>query len=319
LETAILPPGTVRVPAVHPVWTGYLLLSPSDGTVTHEESGNRGTYRDTEDGIAVTWSTYGEETYRDVSGTLTQDTLIGEVAIDGFHATRIGGQLYALTRFMVRLPGDAYEVALRPRGSDVPTFEKIFVEREYDLPQLPEDARTIVDLGANIGLATIFFARRYPRARLLAVEPEPANFTLLEANTAALGNRVRPLRCAAWSHDGAVAMQSEDEQGMALGEWGYRVGQDGTGAGRATPAHRIDTLCDIAGFAGIDILKVDIEGAERDVFATRAAPWLARTGFIVIEPHDRFRPGATEVVRAAVQADFEELPPMGEHLVFRRR
>jgi FkbM family methyltransferase len=210
-------------------------------------------------------------------------------------------------------------VALRPRSSDIPTFAKIFVEREYDLPQLPPEARTIVDLGANIGLAAVFFALRYPRARLLAVEPDPANFTLLEANTAALGSRVRPLRCAAWSHDGEVAMQAEDEHGMALGEWGYRVGQAGARVERAVPAQRIDTMCGMAGFTEIDILKVDIEGAELDVFGTRATPWLARTKFIVIETHDRFRPGATDTVRTAVRADFEELPPVGEHLIFRRR
>jgi FkbM family methyltransferase len=311
--------GTLRVPAVHPMWTGYLVLSPADGIVTHEASGNRGRYQASPDGVSVDWDLYGREVYRDVSGTLTQATLVSEQDFADLHATRVGGKLLAVSRFSVRLPDDGYEVSLRPRTTDIPTFRKVFIDREYESPQLPPDAATIVDLGANIGLASVYFARRYKRARLLAVEPDAANCALLDANIAAVSDRARRIEGAAWSRDGQVEMQAEDENGMALGAWGYRVGQEGGKARRPVPGYRVDTLCAMAGFATIDILKIDIEGAELDLFGVNAATWLAWTNFILIETHDRFRPGAEATVREAVRADFEELPRMGENLVFRRR
>src|SRR5688500_19248701 len=84
----------------------------------------------------------------------------------------------------VTAPHTGVTVLVRPNTSDVWTFEKIFISREYDLSFVDVDPRTIVDVGANVGYASVYFASKYPRARIIAVEPEATDFALLKRNTA---------------------------------------------------------------------------------------------------------------------------------------
>jgi hypothetical protein len=69
----------------------------------------------------------------------------------------------------------------------------------------------------------------------------------------------------------------------------------------------------------VDILKVDIEGAELELFSADASAWLPRIKMLVIETHERFRPGSDAAVRRAVAELFEELSSWNENLVFRRK
>jgi len=82
---------------------------------------------------------------------------------------------------------------------------------------------------------------------------------------------------------------------------------------------KLSTLLDQAGFYNVEILKIDIEGAELEVFSNGAEEWLSRVNLIIIETHDRFRPGSEEAVRRAVHPMFDELAPSGESLFFQRR
>jgi len=71
------------------------------------------------------------------------------------------------------------------------TFEKIFLDREYDLSFLNLDPKVIIDGGSNVGYASVFFANRYPDARIISVEPEASNFRLLVKNTRSYPNVTR--------------------------------------------------------------------------------------------------------------------------------
>lgn len=61
-------------------------------------------------------------------------------------------------------------------------LDEIFNKKIYDI-ELATSMPTIFDVGAHIGLATIFFKQRYPLARITAFEPNPNTFPLLEENT----------------------------------------------------------------------------------------------------------------------------------------
>jgi FkbM family methyltransferase len=309
-----------RVRAVHPHWTGHLLLSTTDNRVEHETHGSRGGYTLIGGTLVVRWDDFAPECFVSVGGMFIQETLTENLpALHRLFAVQHGNRLFLASRISLLVGDGAHEVSLRLGSSDIPTFEQIFVRREYDSPALPADAGTVVDLGANIGLATVFFALRYPRARLLAVEPEPGNFAVLRANTAALGTRASARHVAAWNETGEVHLKRTNERGETYGAWGVQVSARPHGADAAVPCETVGTLLDRAGFARADILKIDIEGAELELFATGAAAWLPRVGLIVIETHDRFRPGSDAAVRAALLPGFEELPPHGENLVFRNR
>jgi len=209
------------------------------------------------------------------------------------------------------------DVELRPFTSDALVFEQIFTHREYDSPHLPDEATTIMDLGANIGLASLFFAWRYPAARILAVEPDGSNFTQLTRNTAEHRARILTREGAVWTQDGTIGLLRENDLGKPIPEWGIRV--TASGSPENVPCYSIPTLMSESGFGIVDILKCDIEGAEADIFAAGTSDWLDRVRLIIIETHDRFRPGSEATVRNALKAAFVELPRRGENLFFRRK
>jgi FkbM family methyltransferase len=182
---------------------------------------------------------------------------------------------------------------LRTHSDDLGTFEKVIAYGEYDLPEL-EGIRTIVDAGANIGMASIFFAKRFPGARIIALEPEPSNFELLVRNLAEYPNVVC-LRKALWTKRGRVTIFDP-----GIGTDAFRAsGVDGAGAvddslGTVECVSILDLLAEYS-LSKIDLLKVDIEGAEKEVFESADA-WIDRVDAIVIELHDRFKRGCSRAV-----------------------
>src|SRR3954467_990969 len=75
-----------------------------------------------------------------------------------------------------RAAADGYpEILLRSDTADVETYLHVMHNLDYDLPIDPPP-RTIIDAGAHVGLASIWFARHYPEARIVAVELEPENY-----------------------------------------------------------------------------------------------------------------------------------------------
>jgi FkbM family methyltransferase len=211
----------------------------------------------------------------------------------------------ALTRLLrrrerlveLRVPGFDHTVWARPEGSDRASFEHVF-DGAYDL-DLSEEPRLIVDLGANAGYAAVFFALCYPTARILAVEPVPANAAILRRNAAPF-ERLDVVEAAAWPHPARLALVDPGK-----GYWGIRVAPDATGK---VTAVTIPELLVRAGRDTIDLLKIDIEGAERQLFGQHTE-WLTQVRVLVVELHDRFVPGCRAALAAAVRRSgvhFEE-------------
>jgi FkbM family methyltransferase len=296
-----------------------LRLSAHDRSVQHEGNANRGKY-DLRDGrLTVYWEQYAPDVFVNCLGKYVHEKVMAAIpASEGLFAVTVNKQLFSARRITLSVPDSDYEVALRLNSSDIPTFYQVFGMYEYDSPNLPQSARSIVDLGANVGLAAVYFGLKYPQAQILAVEPEGSNFSIMVANTAALGARIKREHAAVWIHDGHINLQTCAEDGSSLGAWGVRTSDRIDNASAVTKCFRLDTLLDNAGFGTVDILKVDIEGAELQVFSEGAEKWLPRVGMIIIETHDRFQPGSEKAVRQAIAPLFEELPSIGENLFFRR-
>jgi FkbM family methyltransferase len=215
---------------------------------------------------------------------------------------------YHLSRGIYKISDDWLTVVWEEYGPEI----------FHDSPHLPQDATAIVDLGANIGLATMFFAIKYPDARILAVEPEEDNYDMLVGNTSGLGSRLKAVNAAAWTHDGIINLQTEDIHGKHLEAWAYQVTSDVGRSKRAVRCSTLKTLLDNAGLDTVDILKIDIEGSELELFSENTEGWINRAEFIMVETHDRFRPGTDSAVRRALQPKFQELPRSAEHLLFKR-
>ena len=195
----------------------------------------------------------------------------------------------------LHLPGMAHPFSLRAKTADVHMFEEVFVDGEYRIPETP-DPQWIVDAGAHIGCASVFFAVRHPDARIVAIEPESGNLELLRRNTAPYPN-IEVVAGALW-HERATLSIEDGGNSSA-----FRV-REGPGD---IPAMTLPDVLRRIGASRVDILKMDVEGAEKEIFA-EPPPWLADVGVLMIELHDRFRPGCSRNVFTALgKHDFREM------------
>jgi FkbM family methyltransferase len=207
----------------------------------------------------------------------------------------------------VNVPGLRHPLFLRARTSDVLVFTQIFVERELDF-NLSHAPRTIVDAGANIGLASLYFSSRFPNAKILALEVEHDNFELLRLNTQGYPN-VRCVRKALWSRNGFVNVVNPTAD-----PWAFQVAGQTQRTKDSIPAVAVDDL--IRQFDGrIDLLKVDIEGAELGVLRAGAERWMDRIGTIAVELHDHIQPGCTEALEKALNGRPHRKSKSGEYTV----
>lgn len=208
-------------------------------------------------------------------------------------------------------PGEVgHAITLRMGTSDFANYRGVMWSGEYDFPY-PGAPRTIVDAGAYVGFASIWFAQRYPDATIVAVEADAENYAALCRNTRALP-QVTPVHAALWNEPAELSVVDRGGD-----RWSLRTSDDTAGPRRGVvPAVTVDGLLEAHGLDRVDILKVDIEGAETRVFAD-ADRWIDRIGAIVMEQHDRFVPGCSEAVRAAATG-FDVAIERGEHLFFAR-
>lgn len=214
---------------------------------------------------------------------------------------------------------EGVDLSLRIDDSDIRVFKQIFVDNEYDSLNLPDTAETIVDLGANIGLSALFFLKKYPDARIVAVEPDAVNFEIMKKNLDRFSKSVAFLQAAIWPTDGEVSLVEEDVNHSSLGAWGYRTEAQSENASVSVKSVSIPTIKQQYNMDFIDILKVDIEGAEYELFEKDYENWIDQVGMIVIETHDRFKPNSEAMVRNAIKDRFIELPMKGENLFFKKK
>lgn len=125
----------------------------------------------------------------------------------------------------------------------------------------------------------------------MAIEPEPSNFELLVKNTRSHAN-VKPICAGLWSR--RVHLRIEN---AGAATWSFRVVEDSTGQG--IPALGIPEILADFNMPVIDVLKIDIEGSEIEVLGSSEG-WIDNVGTMVLELHDRFRPGRTEALEAAL-------------------
>jgi FkbM family methyltransferase len=217
----------------------------------------------------------------------------------------------------VEAPGVRELVGVRPNTTDEPTFVHVFLNREYDI-ELPLAPRLIVDAGANVGYASVWFANRYPQAKIVAIEPSPENLRLLRENAATYSN-VSVLQAGVWPRACHLRIVTHDADGKFLGEWGFQVEETDEPGAQTLPAVTLGQVLRDSGQPAIDLLKIDVEGAEKEIFSASCDDWLPRTNAILIELHDRFRPGCSDAFFSAVSTrDFHQAQ-RGQTLIFIRK
>jgi FkbM family methyltransferase len=163
-------------------------------------------------------------------------------------------------------------------GSDESVLSEVFLEEQYSVSHT-DAVRVIVDLGGNVGFSAVYFAMRFPQARIFTLEPDPAAFRSLLKNTEAFpGIRSFPLAAAA--ENGTLTLHSST--GSTMSSSVYRRAQHAES--HRVEAITLDEFLSLEGIDAVDILKIDIEGAEFDVL--RSARSLDRVRFVIGEVHE---------------------------------
>jgi FkbM family methyltransferase len=190
-------------------------------------------------------------------------------------------ELLALPRYV---PG-AFKTALGELYYvDACTFvvcaREIFQQCCYEFPGSGD--LTILDCGANIGLSSIWLALNYPGAAIEAYEADPSIHATLVRNLASLGleHRVHAHNQAIWTHNNGIPFFCE---GGASGRAAETAKESGTlAASQLVPSVTLAEL--LASHAKVDLLKIDIEGAENHILCDPAMD-LRRVDNLFLEYH----------------------------------
>lgn len=158
-------------------------------------------------------------------------------------------------------------------------LQSIFEEQEYAVADT-EPVRTIVDIGANIGLSAMYFKASHPAARVYCFEPCSTSFALLAHNIARLAD-VQAWQVAVSDFDGQATLKIH----AANSGQNSLVGQDANFASSETvPVRDAGALLRELSLTEIDILKVDTEGSELPILRS-LAPMLPQVRHILVETH----------------------------------
>jgi len=205
-----------------------------------------------------------------------------------------------------------HPLILRNNTTDTRVFNSIFVMKEFELPRAISP-KCIIDGGAYTGLSTLFFARKYPKAKIIAVEPEPSNFAVLEQHTVSYPTISR-IQAGLWNKDAQLKIVDR-----GLGKWGFAVEEIPDGSAYDVCSVTLNSLLQQSGCDRIDILKLDIEGAEWELFSENFSAWLDKTDCIIIELHDRFKAGCSEKFYAAIDPAQWDRYVRGEKVIVIRK
>lgn len=218
-------------------------------------------------------------------------------------------------------------VKIKSRGkADRVTFGQIFSREDYSLALINRQEEMnacydailvagktplVLDLGANIGLSSVYLKLKFPECSLVAVEPEPENFKFLQMLASKYG--FHPIRAGLAAERGLLRIVDP-----GLGENGFRTEELGRNdSASAIEGIPLDELAEISDDLIPLILKIDIEGAEKLAFENLSNS-LAKFKLIAIEPHDWLIPGSagmTPFLKQISKLDFDLLV-RGENLFF---
>jgi len=181
-----------------------------------------------------------------------------------------------------------YELRYSDLLSFCPQWQDIFVKRALQFRCATDEPR-ILDCGANVGLASLYFKRSFPRARITAYEADPALFVMLDANLTRNGAAdVERVHAALWTSTGTLAFHCEGSDSGMIGSLPGAVN------GRLTTVPSL-RLRDVIAAGPVDLLKLDVEGAE-DAVLDDCADVLHHVRAIVMDLHE-FDPAVRQAPR----------------------
>ncbi|MBK7427661.1 MAG: FkbM family methyltransferase [Saprospiraceae bacterium] len=202
-----------------------------------------------------------------------------------------------LKKSKLSISGWKHPIYLRPGSYDLDVLLQFMADKQYEM-EYPDKIRVILDAGANIGLASAYFANKFPEAKIIAIEPDSDNYQQLLRNIKHYSNVV-PIKAGLWKNNTNLKIYDP-----GFGEWSFMVEETESTEG-SLPARTVDDICREYSISSIDIFKIDIEGSEKEVFESENGNWLHLVRMLIVEVHDQMKAGtANAVIHAVKNKDF---------------
>lgn len=208
---------------------------------------------------------------------------------------------------LVKFKYDHQDLFIRSFSTDIMLMDSILIGKrvngkwigEYSwaedyLVNLNKQRPIIIDAGANVGLFSRWLLKRIPQAQIYAIEPEHENYKILERNTQ--GYSVNCINKGLWSKECHLKVIARD-----TGEWGFIVKETKEDGVDTVEAIGLKDLVINYAIDEIDLLKMDIEGSEYEIFNSEDLRWLDRCHALVVETHDHIVKGSDKMVNKVLR------------------
>jgi FkbM family methyltransferase len=222
-------------------------------------------------------------------------------------------RIYKRDKLLIaRIKNTDLKIFLRNDKYDTQIFTQIFIRAELNV-DFELEPKIILDGGANIGLATLYLKNKYPHAKIIAVEPEQSNFELLIKNTKNYKD-VFCLQNGIWNKNGRLEIIDNGDGNASFITKELNVNDRSK---QVISAVTIDEIMKQFGIEEIDLLKLDIEGSEKEVFEKDFEIWLPKIKHIMVEIHPHLHPDCESIVSATLANGFNRMQ-VGEYSFFKK-
>lgn len=210
--------------------------------------------------------------------------------------------LYALNKKYIKV---------RSGTTDIDVFKEIFIKCELKI-QEKINPKLIIDCGAYVGFSSLYLSKKYPSSIIYAIEPELKNYNSLLSNCRDTNN-IKPINAGIWNSSTELDIE------IGLGEWNFITKELEFASLNSVRGITINELLQISGLDIIDVLKVDIEGSEYQMFDENCHIWLSKVKLIFIELHETMLPGSSKTFYEAISRYEWKEYKSGEKLVLIRQ
>ncbi len=159
-----------------------------------------------------------------------------------------------------------------------------FYSKQININTYGEKPKLILDIGANIGIETLRFNYLYPDSKIISLEPERNNYNLLKKNTTGKKNII-PVNKALWNTIDTLSVENYSN----LNSQTFRVNKKNNEKDIISRTTLKSLILEYE-INQIDILKIDVEGSEAQIFDGNAIEWLENVKVIILECPDNDAP-----------------------------
>jgi len=173
-------------------------------------------------------------------------------------------------------PWAIYNHLMKPRERD-----EYAPPREFPLAR--EAVRTVLDIGANVGVTALYFSQIFPKARIYAFEPARDNFAVLSKNVANC-DRIRAFNFGLGASDATLELFASDNP---VNFGGYSLHAAGSDMSKkvSIAVRRVASVLKEISAETVDVIKIDTEGAEWDILTAFPEQVLRSAKYITGELH----------------------------------